>query len=363
MKRQSPPQQNRRRSKQHQKTPPVTPASAGPSMSRSTHVKASDSSTWDPVAQLHSMLEQDSQVFMSVPEATLDGASQYWAPSYAPSTDHNLTRDIPPSVQEQQANRTGLDVVDEKITTAASPQPLLFISSCVLTVSGSKGIHVGLEVSQYGSLLTVLVLENVLKYIKVKFSDYEWDELCRLTIHIKNHMTTEYYPSHSYQDMYCGSLPVSILSMYDDATLKIKRADGYSIFMHHPTVDNLFNLDMALTSMIERLNRWCPYVQAVYTNIINWLHTCSIHIADIEHCFSMCITPVPKYCAIPRISVENVDLKFTDGIPDYCNSPIALRDICAEFQTCKQQLFSKYCTSAASLKKECTDFFSCWTYL
>ncbi|XP_049839309.1 uncharacterized protein LOC126284431 [Schistocerca gregaria] len=112
MKRQSPPQQNRRRSKQHQKTPPMTSASVGPSMSRSTHVKASDSSTQDPVAQLLCMLEQDSQVLMSVPEAALDGASQYWAPSYAPSTDHNLTRDIPPSVQEQQANSTGVDVVD-----------------------------------------------------------------------------------------------------------------------------------------------------------------------------------------------------------------------------------------------------------
>ncbi|XP_049794239.1 uncharacterized protein LOC126203896 [Schistocerca nitens] len=136
MKCQSPPQQIRRRSKQHQKTaPPMASASVGPSMSRSTHVKASDSSTQDPVAQLLSMLEQDSQVLMLVPDAVLDGASQYWAPSYAPSTDHNLTRDIPPSVQEQQANSTGVDVVDEKIPTAASPHPLLFASSYVLTVS------------------------------------------------------------------------------------------------------------------------------------------------------------------------------------------------------------------------------------
>ncbi|XP_046992746.1 pollen-specific leucine-rich repeat extensin-like protein 2 [Schistocerca americana] len=92
--------------------PPVASASAGSNLPRPTHVKTS---TQDPAAQLLSMLEQNSEVLMSVLEATLDGG-----PSYAPSIDHR-PRDLPPSVQEQQANHADVDVVDEKIPTASAP--------------------------------------------------------------------------------------------------------------------------------------------------------------------------------------------------------------------------------------------------
>ncbi|XP_046985988.1 ornithine decarboxylase antizyme 1 [Schistocerca americana] len=105
---------------------------AGSNLSGPAHVVTSDSSMQDPVVKILSMLEQDSEVLMSVPETALEAASQYWTPLYAPSIDHRI-RDVEPSVQEQQANCVGVDVVDEKIPASSAPQPLLFTSCYVLT--------------------------------------------------------------------------------------------------------------------------------------------------------------------------------------------------------------------------------------
>lgn len=253
----------------------------------------------DPLDELVAMLEASPVLENSA------AAAQYWLPSYDPSQT---------TLQQQER---GVDIVDEKLPFPPTGV-MLFTSTYNLTASASKRLNIGiLAAAETDDDWCVLMeLENVSKNVKVQFTEHEWCLMERAESYIKQQMCTEHYPN---QDIYCGALTLTKAKVYDDNPALCIKSRDKSIYLLHSTVTNLFDLGIAISCVLERLNQRISCVKTVYKDIVNYLQVNNVHSDDLYQC----ITKVPK---------------------EPNGQTISLREIQGEFCAHKKTLFAKFCT-------------------
>ncbi|XP_049808974.1 uncharacterized protein LOC126252149 [Schistocerca nitens] len=232
--------------------------------------------TWDPVAH---MLEQDKELLLSVPlnnlcdedarsahhtmNSTTGGVKdqlnggQYWMPTYNSSQSNTPVIVQPPS----------LDTVNKKNTSSAAT---LFTTTYNLTSSGSKRVNIAIDVHHVWGIQAIMEIENISKSVKVPISEFDWAGICHAERYINQQMTTEYDPTHPPPEIRLADVTLSITTVYDDCALCIKSGVD-SVYLRHPSVIKLFNLDSSIRFALERLNRWVPSIEAAYSDVKNSL--------------------------------------------------------------------------------------------